>query len=142
MSNAHKTAIGRNKPSAPVRALDKAGLLIGKMLDFGCGRGRDACEYGMESYDPHFQPVMPKGLFDTIVCNFVLNVIESSAERRAVVADIRSRLVPGGCAYVTVRTDHKRLNGYTKIGTWQGRIELDEPIVGKGSGYTTYKIQN
>jgi len=140
MNNAHKTAISRKKPSAPVRALIDKGVIIGRTLDYGCGRGRDASEYDMESYDPHFQPVMPGGLFDTIVCNFVLNVIESSAERKAVVVDIRKRLAPGGRAYISVRTDKKQLNGYTKIGTWQGRVTLDAPIVAKGSGYATYII--
>ena len=140
MSLAYKTAISRNKASAPVRALNEKGLLVGRMLDYGCGRGRDACEYGMESYDPHFQPVMPDGQFDTIVCNFVLNVIESSAERRAVVQDIQARLAPGGRAFISVRTDKARLNGYTKIGTWQGRITLDAPVVARGSGYVTYML--
>ena len=140
MSNAHKTAISRNKPSAPIRALDKAGLLVGRVLDYGSGKGRDACEYGMESYDPHFQPVMPDGYFDTIVCTFVLNVVPGEAERVAILSDIASRLTDTGCAYVTVRTDKARLNGYTKIGTWKGVIKLDAQIVAKGSGYVTYKV--
>lgn len=140
MSFAYKTAITRNKPSAPMRALVADDRLIGRVLDYGCGKGRDAYEYNMESYDPHFQPVMPDGLFNTIVCNFVLNVIESEEQRNKVVTDIRSRLRPGGRAYISVRTDKARLNGLTKMGTWQGRIVLDEPIVAKGSGFVTYMI--
>ena len=140
MTVAHKTAITRNKPSAPMVRLKAAGRLKGKMLDYGCGKGYDASHFGMDSYDPHYQPIMPDGLFDTITCNFVLNVIESAEEREAIVRDIRSRLDCNGRAYITVRNDKKALNGRTTIGTWQGLIVLDFPIVSRGSGFVTYCV--
>ena len=140
MNKAHLTAISRKKPSAPMRALETAGRIVGRVLDYGCGRGYDACHYGAESFDPHYQPVMPSGRFDTIVCNFVLNVIESEQTRQSVLLDIKSRLGRNGRAYVTVRTDKKSLNGYTSKGTWQGRVVLDAPVVAKGSGFETYCI--
>lgn len=136
-----KTAISRKKPSAPMRRLDRDNRLVGRVLDYGCGKGYDADYYNTDSYDPHYQPVMPKGKFDTIVCNFVLNVIESAEEREAVLSDIRARLGDNGHAYVSVRTDKSQLNGHTKIGTWQGSIVLDLPVVAKGSGFVTYKLQ-
>ena len=138
--NAHKTAIGRNKPSRPAMWLDARGLIKGIALDYGCGRGKDADTYGMDSYDPHYGPEMPTGLFDTILCSFVLNVIESEEEREQVIQDIRNRLVAGGRAYLTVRNDKAKLNGTTSIGTWQGLIELDLPIVYRCAGYIIYEL--
>lgn len=140
MSLAHKTAIRRRAPSAPMKEHERSGRLVGRVLDYGSGRGFDADYFSIERYDPHYSPDMPGGMFDTIVCNFVLNVIESEEERDAVVTDIRSMLVPGGRAYFAVRTDKANLRGTTKIGTWQGRVVLDLPVVARGSGFETYEL--
>ena len=51
MTLAWKTAIGRNKPSAPLRALETKGLIVGDVLDYGCGKGYDAYYLGSDSYD-------------------------------------------------------------------------------------------
>lgn len=134
---AYKTAIARKTLSAPVKALRAD--LAGRVLDYGCGRGSDARELGCESFDPHYQPVMPSGVFDTIICNYVLNVIESDKERRSVLCDIAARLRPSGIAYITVRADKKALTGHKKD-TWQGYIELDLPVVQRASGYVTYAM--
>ena len=141
MTNAHKTAIARKTPSAPSKRIMETGLDVGRVLDYGCGKGCDARTYNWEMFDPHFMPDMPAGKFDTIVCNYVLNVIDSEAERTRVLADIRSRLHKGGCAYITVRNDSKSLNGFTSRGTWQGLIVLFLPVVHKCSGYVTYRLE-
>jgi hypothetical protein len=60
-----------------MRFLNSLGLLRGKMLDYGCGRGFDAEYYGMDKYDPHYAPEFPKIKFDTITCNYVLNVVDA-----------------------------------------------------------------
>jgi hypothetical protein len=138
VGNSHKTAMSRNKPSAPMVRLKAAGRLVGRVLDYGCGKGYDASHFGTHYYDPHFAPVMPHGTFDTITCNFVLNVVECPEAREAIVQDVLSRLNDGGRAYFTVRTDKKRLNGYTSTGSWQGHIVLNMPIVSRGSGFITY----
>lgn len=138
--SAYKTATKRNKLSTPARLLQNADMLIGRVLDYGCGRGDDAKSLGCYYYDPYYAPEMPRGRFVTIMCNYVLNVIESEQERRDVLADIDSRLESHGCAYIAVRADKKVLCGRTKIGTWQGYIELDLPIVFKGSGYVIYAM--
>ena len=140
MSNAYRTAIARKKPSKPVKALEADGRIVGRVLDYGCGKGYDAYYLGAESYDPHFQPDMQDGLFDTVVCNYVLNVIPSEKERSAVVSDIRSRLKSDGRAYISVRADKGALNGYTKTGSWQGLIVLDAPVVAKDNGFKTYEL--
>jgi len=137
----HKTAIVRKNPSVPMRWLDQKGLLVGRMLDYGCGRGKDACTYGMATYDPHYQPVMPAGLFDTITCNYVLNVIESHEERKLVLLRMWFRLQTGGRAYITVRNDRKALNGCTSKGTWQGLVRLNLPVVRHCASYIIYELR-
>jgi hypothetical protein len=141
-NKSHLTAISRKASSIPMRGLYDKGLLTGRALDYGCGKGYDAIHFGLDSYDPHYQPVMPDGRFDTITCNYVLNVIESESERLSVLQDIQARLVNTGMAYITVRADKDKLNGTTSIGTWQGLIMLDLPIVQRGSGYITYQLDH
>lgn len=135
---AHKTAIKRNKLSAPARWLERAGYLQGRVLDYGCGKGDDTERLGCEGYDPYYQPERPVGPFDTIMCNFVLNVVESECERRAILTRIDTLLGEKGHAYITVRTDKSGLKGKKTTGTWQGLIALGLPIVRRGSGYVTY----
>ena len=141
MSKAHLTAIARRALSTPAKYLRDHSLLEGRTLDFGCGRGFDAQELGIEGYDPHYFPAQPLGKYCTIMCNFVLNVIESKKERDAVVARIRSLLLSGGTAYISVRNDKSALKGFTSKGTWQGFIELDLPIVKRTSNYVMYKLE-
>lgn len=137
----HKTAITRKVTSAPMKVLHEKGLLIGRMLDYGCGKGRDAIELDMNGYDPYYQPTMPYGYFDTITCNYMLNVIESDVQRLLIVQDILYRLNKDGKAYITVRTDKKALIGRTSKGTWQGLIMMNLPVVARGSGFAIYELR-
>jgi DNA phosphorothioation-associated putative methyltransferase len=88
----HRTAIGRNSLSAPMAALNAAGLLEDGMsvLDYGCGRGDDvralrAAGIDAVGWDPHFAPdrsiLAPR---DVVNLGFVLNVVEDPSERRDV----------------------------------------------------------
>jgi len=142
MSKAHLTAMTRKTPSAPMSRLAADDRIKGKALDYGCGKGYDADAYCMKKFDPHFYPVMPDGLFETITCNYVLNVIESRKERLRVLRDIQGRLVPGGKAFITVRNDKRALRGTTSKGTWQGHIILKLPVVHSCAGYVTYELSN
>ncbi len=139
-SNAYKTATVRKNPSLPIKRLATDGLIVGRALDYGCGTGFDAEYYGMDSYDTYYQPVMPDGRFDTITCNYVLNVIESGFARLGVLQDIQARLADGGKAYITVRNDRRALRGTTSTGSWQGEIVMALPVVYKYSGYVTYEL--
>lgn len=139
--SAYKTATKRNTLSVPARKLQKDGKLVGRVLDYGCGRGDDARSLGCESYDPHWNPVELTGQFTTIMCNYVLNVIEDSAERRGVLNALAHLLAPEGEAYIAVRADKKQLCGRTGTGSWQGYIELDLPVVYRGSGYVVYSMK-
>jgi SAM-dependent methyltransferase len=145
MNKAHLTAVSRTKLSTPARYLFLTNKLKGRVLDYGCGRGGDvqrlqSMVHGIQGYDPYYKPEMPSGTFDTVMCNFVLNVIPDENERQKVVADILSRLNIGGVAYIAVRNDKEKLNGWTTKGTWQGFVELPYEIIHKTSGYVIYKL--
>jgi len=137
----HRTAIARRALSGPARFLAGAGLITGRALDYGCGRGTDAQRLGIDGYDPHWRPEQPAGRYDTILCSFVLNVIPDEDTRALVLQRIRDLLAPGGIAYVTVRNDRAALNGWTGRNTWQGLVVLALPIVRSNSGWTMYRIQ-
>lgn len=88
----HRTAIGRNSLSAPMAALNAAGLLEDgvSVLDYGCGRGDDvralrAAGIDAVGWDPYFAPdrsaLAPRKVVNL---GFVLNVVEDPTERRDV----------------------------------------------------------
>jgi SAM-dependent methyltransferase len=127
-----RTAMTRSKPSLPMLELEKRGLLTGRMLDYGAGKGLDADHFGMEKYDPTFWPQRPTTTFDTITCNYVLNVVPPDAEDE-ILADIEDLLAPGGTAYIAVRRDVKE-DGLTGSGTYQRWVSLDLPILAEKKG--------
>ena len=88
----HRTAIARNSLSAPMAALNAAGLLEDavSVLDYGSGRGDDvralrAAGIDAVGWDPHFAPdrslLSPRQIVNL---GFVLNVVEDPSERREV----------------------------------------------------------
>jgi len=137
---AHKTAITRKTLSVPMRLLRDRGLLTGRVLDYGCGKGFDADELGIAGFDPFHRPEKPEGQFDTVVCNYVLNVITDD-EVHGVLKGIHDYLVVGGTAYITVRRDIKK-EGWTKTGTYQvNRVLPFEVVAEKKGAYIIYKIK-
>jgi 2-polyprenyl-3-methyl-5-hydroxy-6-metoxy-1,4-benzoquinol methylase len=132
----HRTAISRIGLSAPARTLRELGLLKGRVLDYGCGRGGDADRLDCERWDPWWWPAMPEGKFDTILCTYVLNVLPAD-EEEDILEDIRDRLrAHGGKAYVTVRRD-LFINTLT-----QREIELDLPVAcGRKGAFCTYLLE-
>ena len=139
--NSYKTAIKRNKVSAPMRYLAENGLLTGELLDFGCGRGDDAERLSMDKYDPFYAPSVPKKQYDTITCNYVLNVIEFSISRYETLRRIEKLLKDDGTAYITVRRD-KFEEGRTSKGTYQTYVTLDLPVlIEKKGSFITYILK-
>ena len=136
--NSHKTAITRNKPSVPMRHLDKAGLLVGKMLDYGCGKGFDADHFDMDKYDPHYSPIKVDGEYNTITCNYVFNVIDPDKEEE-LIEEIYKLLNANGTAYITVRRDLKQ-EGFTSKKTYQRNVNLKLPVLRETSTYCTYVL--
>jgi SAM-dependent methyltransferase len=103
------TAKQRDSISMPARFLFSNNLIRGKILDFGCGFGKDvevlkAKGLDIEGYDPHHFPKMPRQKFDTILCFYVLNVLMPE-EQTEVLMNVSRYLQPGGRAYFSVRRD-------------------------------------
>lgn len=135
-----KTAIRRNRPSAPARLLHERGLLRGRCLDYGCGKGDDVEAYGMTGWDPAHRPRRPRGRFDTVTCSYVLNVVDPE-DVPYILKDIRSLLRRRGRAYIAVRRD---LGGKSRPGngTTQWHVELDLPLVYQRSGqFAIYEMR-
>lgn len=83
-----RTAIARSALSRPiVVALDDGLLPPGTtILDYGCGRGGDvqrlaALGYEVEGWDPVYRPQGERRPADVVNLGYVVNVIESQAER-------------------------------------------------------------
>ena len=108
----HLTAKERDTPSLPIRMLNERKLLQGRVLDYGCGYGKDvrflrAKGFDAYGYDPHHSPDLPIGTFDTIVCFYVLNVLFPD-EQTDVMMNVSRLLKPTGRAYFSVRRDITR----------------------------------
>jgi DNA phosphorothioation-associated putative methyltransferase len=85
----HKAAISRNDFSRPVRLALEAGLFTSetRFFDYGCGQGGDVerinkLGYPCSGWDPHYRPDVPMTTADVVNLGYVINVIESQAERR------------------------------------------------------------
>ena len=131
-NNPHLTAKERTTISFPTRWLKQNNLLKGEVLDFGCGFGFDTDELQKEGfdivgYDNYYRPEYPAKRFDTIICNYVLNVLEPN-EQAEVLMEISELLKPTGIAYFTVRRDLKyegfRTHYVHKLPTYQCDVEL------------------
>lgn len=94
-------AIHRATLSTTARVLVERKLVHGRILDYGCGFGFDADHLGWEAYDPHYRQNLPAGVFDTVVCNHVANML-TRASRQALYATLQGLLSPVGLAYLSV----------------------------------------
>ena len=131
-NNPHLTAKERTSISFPTRWLKDKKLLIGEILDFGCGFGYDTDQlqksgYNIVGYDNYYRPELPEKRFDTIICNYVLNVLEPN-EQAKVLMSVSELLKPTGKAYFTVRRDLKsegfRTHFVHKQPTYQSNVIL------------------
>lgn len=113
---------------------------MGKVLDYGCGRGFDCDFLECDGYDPHYRPEQPAHRYDTIFCVYVLNVLPTEEERFEAINSVRKLLKKDGKAYFVVRNDRKSLNGWTSKGTYQTFVDLPFPVIRKTAGYLIYKV--
>jgi len=148
-------AISRAKLSAPAAyALDED-MIRGRVLDYGSGRGGDVERLrkvaavgltdlsAVEAYDPNHGPTeSPIGPFDTILCTYVLNVVDLATE-----ADILRALfvllAPGGRALISVRRDLDReADGATAYHgqRWVDLAGEDLPIVEENASFCMYLL--
>jgi hypothetical protein len=91
----------RTTLSKTARVLLDAGLIRGRILDYGCGLGYDADQEGWEAYDPYYRAAKPSGVYDTIVVNHLANIL-TRASRKELLAEVNALLAPEGSAYVSV----------------------------------------
>jgi diadenosine tetraphosphate (Ap4A) HIT family hydrolase len=128
----HLTAIEREYWSFPARYLWKHQLLQGRVLDFGCGYGKDVEKLqrkglDIQGYDPYYQPQYPQGQFDTIICLYVLNVLFPEEQEQVIMA-ISQLIKPTGKVYFAVRRDLKiegfRQHYVHKKPTYQRLVKL------------------
>lgn len=132
INHPYLTAIKRTSLSVPTRYLLQHHLLKGRILDFGCGYGFDTDElkrqgYDIVGYDYYYRPEYPEGKFDTILCNYVLNVLEPYAQAE-VMMNVTNLLSPTGTAFFAVRRDLTeegfRLHAIYRQYTYQCNVRL------------------
>lgn len=149
-SFSHLTAKKRDSLSFPARVLQGRKLLIGQVLDFGCGFGTDVeilQKQGIRifGFDPHYFPEMPTEKFDTIMCLYVLNVLQLEAQQ-SVVSQVSKLLLPDGKAYFAVRRDVRfegfRMHKIHQKPTYQCNVELPYTSIFKNDFCEIYEFQN
>lgn len=128
----HLTAKERTNLSFPTKWLLERELLKGEILDFGCGFGTDVellkkMNFSIIGYDRFYFQEYPLKNFDTIICQYVLNVLQPD-EQPEVLMSIAEILKPGGKAYFAVRRDIKyegfRVHKIHKKTTFQCIVKL------------------
>jgi ATP adenylyltransferase len=148
--NSHLTVKERKYPSYPAKQLRSMGQIQGRVLDFGCGLGVDVSflrKNGFETigYDPHYAPEIPEGRFDTILCNYVLNVLLPEEQAQVLMA-VAELIKPTGKAYFAVRRDIQR-SGFrtnTKLGieVYQCHVTLPYKSILKTEHCEIYEYQH
>ena len=148
--NSHLTAIERTSLSYPARLLINKNKMKGKILDFGCGIGKDvellnSKGYDIKGYDPYYFPTFPTEKFDTILCFYVLNVLLPE-EQAEVLMNVSNLLKPNGKAYFAVRRDIHyegfRVHKVHKKETYQCIIKLGYSSIFKNENCEIYEYQH
>ncbi|MGQ7871528.1 methyltransferase domain-containing protein [Bacillus sp. 1A] len=127
--NSHKTAMSRTGPSKIAKYIVgkyQKELLRSSLLDFGCGRGTDVDFYrnsgiDADGYDPHLSygwSKLPSRMYDLIVINYVLNVLESRSKRIAVLREASKYLSPKGKMIIVTRSSNE-INREALRKNWQ-----------------------
>jgi len=146
----HCTAKERDSLSFPAKYLLNNNLLKGKILDFGCGFGKDvellqAKGFEIAGYDPYYFPDFPTQTFDTIICFYVLNVLLPE-EQAQVLMNVSLLLKPQGKAYFAVRRDVQyegyRMHKLHKQLTYQCIVKLPYQSIFKNESCEIYAYQH
>jgi diadenosine tetraphosphate (Ap4A) HIT family hydrolase len=146
----HLTAKEREILSFPAKLLLNKRLLIGDVLDFGCGFGKDvellnAKGINVVGYDKHYFPNYPTKKFDTIICFYVLNVLMQE-EQANVLMEISQLLKPTGKAYFAVRRDLQfegfRTHKVYQKPTYQCNVVLNYQSIFKNENCEIYEYQH
>jgi DNA phosphorothioation-associated putative methyltransferase len=146
--DSRRTAISRKKASRPLRAALYINAVHGRVLDFGCGKGRDIEElqelgYKVVGYDPHHRPAKPRGRFQTVLVTYVVNVLQPGPRNEAL-QKAWSYVKKGGRLIVTARTEAE-IEREAEKGNWRPCREAGGGwITGANTyqkGYTLRQLQ-
>lgn len=149
-SYSYLSAKERDTISFPAKFLLNKNLLIGRVLDFGCGFGKDielikAKGFDIIGYDPHYFPTFPTQKYDTVICIYVLNVLLAE-EQAQVLMNVSALLKPNGKAYFAVRRDLQyegyRMHKLHKQQTYQCNIKLPYKSIFKNESCEIYEYQH
>ena len=101
--------------------------------------------YDITGYDYYYRPEYPDGKFDTILCNYVLNVLEPYAQAE-VMMNVTNLLAPTGTAFFAVRRDLTeegfRLHAIHRQYTYQCNVRLPFQSLERNSSYELYQYQH
>jgi len=148
--NNHLTAKEREFLSFPAKQLLQKKLLVGEVLDFGCGFGKDVellrqRGISVTGYDKHYFPQYPSQKFDTIICFYVLNVLLPE-EQALVLMEVSQLLKPYGKAYFAVRRDVKyegfRMHKVYEKPTYQCNVVLNFKSIFLNENCEIYEYQH
>jgi diadenosine tetraphosphate (Ap4A) HIT family hydrolase len=148
--NSHLTAIERASISYPARILLNQKKIKGKVLDFGCGIGKDVellknKGFDIVGYDPFYFLTFPTEKYDTILCFYVLNVLLPE-EQAEVLMNVSNLLKPNGKAYFAVRRDIQyegfRIHKVHKKETYQCLIKLGYLLIYKNENCEIYEYEH
>jgi len=124
--NRHNTAIKRSKLSAPTKWAWKHNQIRSKIYDWGCGRGDDAeflknDGFSVIAYDPYHCPenspeMVDFGQIQTVMNNYVLNVIEHKATRTILLKKIADKISDKTKVILSVRGRNEIENNAEKKG--------------------------
>lgn len=143
-----RTAIRRHSMSAPVRRMLEADVLDfenDRIIDIGCGHGRDRIALGIEGWDPVWRPELPEEEdFDVGLMIYVLNTLPPGEREKAVQfafdtfhlrelwAVVRTDKIPveSKAQYVVILEPH----------TFSGFLTKTKPKLSRGASWATYHI--
>lgn len=149
-TNSHLTAKERDSLSFPAKIILERNLLVGEVLDFGCGFGKDVellSEKGIPifGYDKHYFPEFPEKKFDTILCFYVLNVLFQE-EQSTVLMELSQLIKPTGKVYIAVRRDIQyegfRTHKIHQQKTFQCNVILNFKSIFKNKSCEIYEYQH
>ncbi len=150
INHPHLTAKERTALSFPTKWLKDRSLLNGEILDFGCGFGVDVAlltqqNFKVKGYDNYYFKEYPNQKFDTIICQYVLNVLRPD-EQPEVLMSVSELLQQGGKAYFTVRRDLKyegyRVHKIHNKTTYQCNVKLPFKSIFKNESCEIYEYQH